>query len=93
MVEDTYWNGERTPCRRVLVTVGKAPALTWWCAPYEGMIRQAVEVTYNGQIFFLDNEDNSGWNKVTNRQGSPRASHRSLPDDSEVINSKWLKSP
>ena len=86
MDEETFWNFEQTPCRRVLVTVGKPPSPTWWCAPFEGMIRKAVEVTYNGQIFFLDNEDNSGWNKVTHSGGSPRARHRSLPDDSEVIN-------
>jgi hypothetical protein len=81
----TYWNGQPTPCRRVVVRVGHAIAPTWWCAGMEGQERAAVEVAYFGQPFFLDDEDGSGWTKVTDGRGSPHFGHRSLPDDSVVL--------
>lgn len=75
----TFWNGE--PCRAKVVTVvvGKAPRETWWCAKLEGQQRQAVEVEYAGQKFYLDNEDGSGWWKVTQGHGSPFVGHSSIP--------------
>lgn len=81
---ETYWNGEPTPARRVLVEVGKAKP-SWWCSDLEGTMRKAVEVTYNGDVFFLDNEDNSAWAKVTTGYGSPSYGHRSLPQTSVVV--------
>lgn len=75
----TYWNGELTECRRVTVIVGKAPMTSWWCADLEGQIRNAVEVTYNGVVSYLDDEDGSGWAKVTEGFGGPRWPHRGLP--------------
>jgi hypothetical protein len=81
----TYWNGEPCQVRIVNVVVGKAPAPTWWCAPLEGTVREAVEVTQHGQTFFLDNVDESGWIKVTTGRGMPNYPHRSLPSDSKVF--------
>jgi hypothetical protein len=75
----TYWNGEPTPARIVTAIVGKSPVKTWWCADLAGTERQAVEVDYHGQKFYLDNEDGSGWNKVTHGRGSPQWGHSSLP--------------
>lgn len=40
--------------------------------------RKAVEVSYHGAKFYLDNEDGSGWAKVTKGHGSPRWGHSSL---------------
>lgn len=80
-----YWNGEPAECRRLFVKVGPSPVSTWWCAPLVGYRRAAVEVVYGDQRFFLDNEDGSGWFKVTEGRGSPRWSHRSLPDSSEIV--------
>lgn len=75
----TYWNGQRADACIVRVIVGKAPKPTWWCADLEGTEREAVEVTYAGQVFYLDNEDGSGWRKVTIYRGSPQAYHAGLP--------------
>lgn len=61
------------------VVVGKAPQPTWWCAGLEGTVREAVEVTQDGYTFYLDNEDGSGWLKVTYGLGSPQWGHSSLP--------------
>lgn len=74
----TYWNGQHTFARRVRVIVGKSPAPTWWCADLEGTTREAVEVIYGG-VFYLDNEDGSGWRKVTIYRGYPQAGHSSIP--------------
>lgn len=81
----TYWNGEPTSARRVIVRVGTVPVPTWWCAGLEGTERQAVEVTYGKQTFYLDNENGSAWGKVTHGYGGPEWGHSSLPDDSEVL--------
>ena len=75
----TYWNGEPAAARKVRVTVGPSPVKTWWCAPLEGTEREAVEVTYYGEVFYLDNEDGSGWAKVTVGRGSPVFGHAELP--------------
>lgn len=77
--ELTYWNGEVTPCRIVRVIVGEAPVPSWWCAELAGMECEAVEITYGLEQFYLDNEDGSGWAKVTLGRGSPQYGHRELP--------------
>ena len=81
----TYWNGEPCSARRVLVRVGTAPRPTWWCAGLEGTEREAVEVSYNGQTFLLDDADGVGWCKVAFGRGSPQHGHSSLPEDSVVL--------
>jgi hypothetical protein len=81
----TYWNGEKTPCAKVHVVVADGIPPGWWCAGLEGTVRNAVRVEYNGSKFYLDNEDRSGWTKVTKGLGSPRYSHSSLPVKEEVV--------
>jgi len=84
----TFWNREPAVCRRVIVRVGKALRPTWWCADLEGQEHPAVEITYDGSMFFIDNEYGVGWRKVTLGQGAPfgpHSRHRSLPDDSVVL--------
>lgn len=83
--ERTYWNGEPTPCRKVRVIVGTVPIATWWCHGLTGTEREAVEVTYGEQTFYLDNEDGSGWAKVTRGRGMWTAYHASLPDDCTLV--------
>ena len=75
---ETFWNGEPCKAKRLRVIVGPSPA-TWWCAELEGAERDAVEVIYGKQTFYLDNEDGSGWLKVTKGRGSPMYGHKSLP--------------
>lgn len=79
MSEQTFWNYQPTPARKVRVIVGPSPHKTWWCAELEGAEREAVEVTYGGQRFYLDNEDGEGWRKVTIGRGGPDWGHGSLP--------------
>jgi hypothetical protein len=77
--ERTFWNYEPTPARKVRVIVGRSERPTWWCAELEGQERAAVEVNYHGDKFYLDNEDGSGWRKVTEGHGGPDWGHSSLP--------------
>jgi hypothetical protein len=77
--EQTFWNYEPTPARRVRVIVGTSPRKTWWCADLEGEEREAIEVTYHGDKFYFDNADGRGWSKVTHGRGGPEWGHRSLP--------------
>jgi hypothetical protein len=81
----TYWNGEPCKATKVVVKVGKSPRDTWWCAKMEGHQRRAVRVDYGNERFYLDNEDGSGWRKVTDGKGSPQCGHKSLPDDSVEV--------
>lgn len=75
----TYWNGEPAQCRVVRVIVGPCLKPTFWHNGLEGTEREAVEVIYGGDRFYLDNEDGSGWEKVTVGRGSPVWGHSSLP--------------
>jgi hypothetical protein len=75
----TYWNGQPAYARHVRVIVGPSPRPTWWCASLAGTERDAVEVRYGGEVFYLDNADGGGWAKVTRGHGSPEYGHRSLP--------------
>lgn len=82
---ETFWNFEPTPCRIVRVIVGPSPRSTWWCADLAGTEREAVEVNYHGDVFYLDNEEGpnwpagTGWSKVTVGRGGPHHAHGSLP--------------
>lgn len=75
----TYWNFEPCQARIVRVIVGKSDLPTWWCADMAGTVREAVEVRYGKQLFYLDNEGGVGWRKVTTGRGDPRLSHANLP--------------
>ncbi len=74
-----YWNGELAPCRRVRVLVGDSGRFPlYWARDLVGTERDAVEVYYDGQHFYLDDDDGSGWAKVTTGKGSPLCGSRSL---------------
>lgn len=75
----TFWNGEPARCRRVRVVVADDPPFpAYWARDLAGTERDAVEVRYDGIYFYLDDEDGSGWDKVTTGRGSPRQAHREL---------------
>jgi hypothetical protein len=80
--EVTYWNNKPCNARKVTVIVAKAEKPTLWYAAFEGSERQAVEVSdanqSGGRPFYLDNEDGSGWLKVTKGKGSMMYGHRNL---------------
>ncbi|MET7477972.1 hypothetical protein ABZT17_26895 [Streptomyces sp. NPDC005648] len=78
MSTDTQWNGE--PCVATQVTVIVADDHVfplYWARDFVGTRRKAIEVQYGDQTFYLDDEDGSGWDKVTHG-GSPAWGHRDL---------------
>lgn len=81
----TYWNGEFCKATKVRVEVGQAPTPTWWCVKLKGTIRKAVKVEHPEKTFFLDDEDGTGWLKVTRGRGSPMWNHHALPDSSVEV--------
>lgn len=51
------WNGEPCEARKVVVVVADNPeAPNYWARPFVGQERNAVEVTYGGATFYLDDE-------------------------------------
>ena len=75
---ETMWNGQ--PCKADRVTVIVADHGTfpgYWARDLVGTHRRAVRVEYDNQVMYLDDEDGSGWAKVT-RGGSPLMGHRDL---------------
>lgn len=80
----TYWNGERCEARKVTITVADGGHERGWYRPFIGQQRDAVEVTYAGQTFYLDDAElgpdaaGAGWRKVTEGHGGPSWGHRSL---------------
>lgn len=80
--EKTYWNGEPCRARIVNVLVGNHGNFERpWFLPYVGKVREAVEVRYGKSVFYLDNEFQQGWKKVTEGMGSPNWPHSSLDVD------------
>lgn len=88
LIPKTYWNGEETPAVRVKIIIRSPtehdPKGTWWLK-HAGEDREAVRVTYHGEVFYLDNATGLGWSKVTKGRGSPQWGHASLPNGSTEI--------
>ncbi|WP_327403858.1 hypothetical protein OG194_29755 [Streptomyces sp. NBC_01288] len=84
----TQWNGEPCTARRITAIVadnGNFPM--YWARHLVGTRRAIVEVTYGGATFYLDDEDGSGWNKVTHG-GSPHWTHNNITIDPDSIQSR-----
>ncbi|MER7815635.1 hypothetical protein [Streptomyces sp. NPDC096153] len=78
MTEQTMWNGEPCTATRVTVVVADSGAFpSYWAREHAGTRRNAVQVDYGGDTFYLDDEDGSGWHKVTHG-GGPRHGHMGL---------------
>lgn len=73
-----YWRGKRCQARRVEVIVGHS-ALGDWCFGLSGTVRPAVEITADGQTFFIDDPNGAGWLFVTIAQGAFNVPYRLLP--------------
>ena len=79
MIRETFWNGE--PCQAakvVMIVEDDATFPNYWARNLVGEQIDAVEVTYNGQTFYLDDRDGRGWSKVTQGGGSPGVGHKSV---------------
>lgn len=92
-MSNTQWNGEPCTARRVTAIVaddGFFPM--YWARHLVGTRRKAVEVEYGGETFYLDDEDGSGWNKVTHG-GSPHWAHSSLTIEPGSVESRAEAEP
>lgn len=86
----TFWNGEPTPARKVTLVVADSEAPRYWARSFVGTRRDAVEIEYGGETFYIDDGEipargmsdtrsaGAGWGKVTIGRGSPRYGHGSL---------------
>jgi hypothetical protein len=84
-VSKTKWNGEPCQARRVTAIVADNGVFPmYWARHLVGTRRKVVEVTYAGETFYLDDEDGSGWNKVTHG-GSPHWGHSNLTIEPDSI--------
>jgi hypothetical protein len=87
-MSDTQWHGEPCTVRRITAIVtdtGVFPA--YWARDFAGTRRNAVEVTYAGGTFYIDDEGGFGWAKVTSG-GSPHLPHSSLTIDPDTIEAR-----
>lgn len=87
MAEETFWFGK--PCEAVKVRVivadtGRFPNAWFRLQNLVGTERAAVRITHNDETFYLDDEDGSGWRKVTTGLGRPQVGHASLDVEREV---------
>ncbi|WP_320784185.1 hypothetical protein [Streptomyces sp. CRN 30] len=81
----TRWNGEPCQARRITAVVADTSDFPqYWARHLVGTRRNIVEVVYNGETSYLDDEDDSGWHKVTNG-GSPRWAHSNIVIDLDTI--------
>lgn len=89
----TQWNGEPCAARQITAVVADNTAFPlYWARPFVGMRRKAVEVEYADRTFYLDDEDGSGWHKVTHG-GSPWLAHSDLTIEAESVQPRAVTSP
>lgn len=75
---DIEWSGLPAKGRKVWGRVVDNPRFAaYWARKYVGWERPAVEVHWNDEVFYLDDENDHGWEKVTNG-GLPSMGHRNL---------------
>jgi hypothetical protein len=78
--EKGYWNGEPsatfTAC--IVKLNGDAAHPLWWHNAFAGTERQAIEITYGGETWCIENQNGTGFYKVTTGMGSPGCGHFSL---------------
>jgi hypothetical protein len=80
-VSDTYWNGEPCEARRISCVMADSPEFPRFWGRKEALVGHrvdAVEVRYNGKMFYLYDGDGEGWAKVTKGKGSPSWPHKNL---------------
>ncbi|MFR0354129.1 hypothetical protein [Streptomyces sediminimaris] len=82
---DTRWNGEPCTALRLTAIVADIDAFPqYWARHLVGTRRNVVRVEYGGETFYLDDEDGSGWNKLTHG-GSPHWAHSNIVIDPDSV--------
>jgi len=75
----TYWNGEPCKAKRVEVTVANPHDLAkYWARDLVGKRWPAVAIIYQSKMFFIDNENDDGWTKITLGFGHPMFQHKGI---------------
>lgn len=82
MSEQAYWNGiEPVKAVRGTAVMLPSPQFPQFWGKTAGLVGQrvpVVQVARGNEVFYLFNEDNEGWRKVTEGRGSPAYRHRDL---------------
>jgi len=87
-----FWNGEAAKYRIILGKVAPTPQKiteNWkekngekrrfvWYEMFVGKPMEMIEVHYNNIIWYINNSDGKGFNKVTLEMGSPKYGHKGL---------------
>lgn len=83
--EETFWNGNPCRARYLTVVVANDPTFSkYWAKSYIGQVRKAIEITIikrgilgtsKLETFIIDNEDGSGYKKITKGRGSWKYSY------------------
>lgn len=76
------WAGQPCEARVCKVMVGIADG--WWCEDLTGAIRKAIQVTFDGRVVYLDNEDGRAL-QVFLKGWAPMPRMRWLPAASEPV--------
>lgn len=74
----TYWNGEPTRAVAGTAEVADTSFPKYWARELVGQRIPVVQLDYFSEPMYLDDQDGSGWRKVTEGRGSPRLGHRNL---------------
>lgn len=77
-----FWNGENTATFTACIVKPKlnAEKPMYWHNVFAGQERQAIEITYGGETWVIDNENGDGYVKVTKGMGSPSYGHKSYSE-------------
>jgi hypothetical protein len=88
MGEATFWNGELCEARKVVVVVAdNLAARLYWARPFVGQQRNAVEVKYGNQIFYLDDDSF----KETNPEAIALFERHGIKNELSPAGSGWRK--
>lgn len=90
--ERTFWNGEPCEARKVALVVADLPEFEhYWAASLVGQRRDAVEVTYNGEVFYLDDGEWSGDEEWIERLREVLGDQAAFGVEVRMAGSGWAK--
>ena len=65
-IDTAQWNGKPCQARTVLIELADCPQYqNYWARAIVGQERNAVEVTVGDHVFYMDNQDGTGYAKIT----------------------------
>lgn len=79
-----HWNYELCEAWLGSIIVGEAQRPTFWHVPFTGQRRKCVKIKQGDEVFYIDDEDGSGYQKVFERGGGPDTHSAHLPANHET---------